>query len=325
MRVGIVGTGFAARLRAEAIQADGRAQLMTVSGHQPERANLFAREFEATPYTDWLEMLHSSSLDLVFISTINSDHAEITQAALGLGLHVVVEYPLAFDLKSAQALVSLAQERDQLLHVEHIEILSGVHQLLQRELPNLGQVFSVNYITINATRPAPERWTYEPALFGFPLIGAVSRLHRLIDLFGPIQQIACHLRYEGPDLPRRFHSCYCVATLQFQSGLIGTVTYGKGEALWRSQRSLDVHGHLGALLIDGEQAVLLQPDGAQPLDVGSRRGLFQQDTQIVLDHLLEGRVLYVQPQRMLHALAVAEAAQHSAHTGQMITLSPSTL
>lgn len=320
MRVGIIGTGFAARLRAEAIQADGRAKLIAVSGRQAERAQQFAGEFGATPYTDWLEMLHASPLDLVFICTINRDHGQITRATLGAGIHGVVEYPLAFDLEEAQSLVSLAQERQRLLHVEHIELLSGVHQLLQREIPSLGEVFSVTYTTINATRPAPDRWTYEPDLFGFPLIGAVSRLHRLIDLFGPIRQVTCQLRYEGPDLPRRFHSCYCVATLGFESGLVGVVTYGKGESLWRSQRSLDVNGHLGALLIDGEQAVLLRPDGAQPMDVGSRRGLFQQDTQMVLEHLLNDHPLYVDADRMLHALAVAAAAQQSAHSGQTITL-----
>ena len=320
MRVGIVGTGFAARLRAEAIQADGRAKLIAVSGRQGERAQLFASEFGATPYTDWLEMLHTSQLDLVFISTINRDHGPITRATLGAGIHAVVEYPLAFELAEAQALVSLAQDRDRLLHVEHIELLSGVHQLLKREIPGLGTVFSVTYTTINATRPAPDRWTYEPDLFGFPLIGAVSRLHRLVDLFGPIQQVSCQLRYEGPDLPRRFHSCYCVATLRFLSGLVGTVTYGKGESLWRSQRSLDVNGHLGGLLIDGEQAVLLRPDGAQPMDVGSRRGLFQQDTHMVLEHLLNDQSLYVNSDQMLHALAVAEAAQQSAQSGQAITL-----
>lgn len=320
MRVGIIGTGFAARLRAEAIQEDGRAKLIAVAGRQSDRVRLFASEFGATPFTDWLDMLHSSSLDLVFISTINRDHAELTRAALGVGIHVVVEYPLAFTFKEAESLVALAQDRARLLHVEHIELLSGVHLLLQREISGLGDVFSVTYTTINATHPAPVRWTYEPDLFGFPLIGAVSRLHRLVDLFGPVQQVACHLRYEGPHMPQRFHSCYCVATLRFRSGLIGTVTYGKGESLWRSQRSLDVHGNLGALLIDGEQAVLLRPDGAHTLDVGSRRGLFQQDTQMVLDHLLNDRPLYVHPDQILHSLAVAEAAQQSALSGQMVSL-----
>jgi biliverdin reductase len=320
LRVGIVGTGFVARLRAEALGADKRAKLVAVTGFSSEHVQQFAADFNMRSYPDWASMLHEAQLDLVFICTINRDHATIAHTALSLNLHTVVEYPLAYSLEEARLLLQLAEQRQRLLHVEHIELLSGVHLLLQRELPSLGHIFATTYSTITATRPAPNRWTYEPALFGFPLVGAVSRIHRLTHLLGPVTEVSCYLRYEGSNLPERFTSCYCTAHLSFTSGTLATITYAKGESLWRTQRLMEFHGHRGAILIDGEQGVLLRPDGAHPLDVGSRRGLFQQDTRMVLDHLEKGSGLYITAKQILHGLAIALAAQKSSETHEVVRI-----
>lgn len=321
MRVGIIGTGFAARLRAEALRDDGRATLVGVAGHRFGHVQAFGTEFGADPYASWTDLLHEAKLDLVFVCGVNRDHGSMTRAALNLGLHVVVEYPLSLDGKDAVSLHKLAGERRHLLHVEHIELLSGVHGLLQREVPGLGEIFAVSYCTLTACRPAPDRWTYSPELFGFPLVGAVSRIHRLVDLFGLVTAVSCQTVFDGPHLPERYASCYCVAQLRFACGIQATVTYGKGESIWRSQRTMEVHGLRGGILIDDEQAVLMRPDGAHALDVGSRRGLFYQDTQMVLEHLFHDQPLYGDPDKMLHALAVALAAQESAKIQQWVSLS----
>lgn len=320
MRVGIVGTGFVARLRAEALGADKRAKLVAVTGFCPDHVQQFATDFNICSYPDWSSMLHEAQLDLVFICTVNRDHATVARTALSLDLHTVVEYPLAHDLEEARLLIQLAEQRQRLLHVEHIELLSGVHLLLQRELPGLGHIFATTYSTITATRPAPNRWTYEPSLFGFPLVGAVSRIHRLTHLLGSVEEVSCQVRYEGSGLPERFNSCYCTAHLSFASGTLATITYAKGEALWRTQRLMEFHGYRGAILIDGEQGILLRPDGAHPLDVGSRRGLFQQDTHMVLDHLEKGSGLYITSEQILHGLAVALAAQKSSETHTVVRI-----
>ncbi|MGQ9838295.1 MAG: Gfo/Idh/MocA family protein [Cyanobacteriota bacterium] len=318
--MGIIGTGYAARARAEAVRKDGQAQIVAIAGRNSERTIPFAAEFGATACSDWSTLLQDHRLDLVFVSTINRDHAAIARAALGLGIHTVVEYPLALDVAEARSLIQLAAERKLLLHVEHIELISGVHLLLKRELEGLGKLFAVRYITLTATHPAPDRWTYQPALFGFPLMGAVSRIHRLVDLLGKVERVSCQLRYDGPDLPHRYNSCYCTAQLCFASGLVAVLAYGKGDSLWCSQRLLEFHGQRAGLLINGEEAMLLRPGGAHPLEIGSRHGLFERDTHMVLEHLRHGSPLYVNTENMLHALAVAEAAEHSAQTQQVVTI-----
>ncbi|MEO1133763.1 MAG: Gfo/Idh/MocA family oxidoreductase [Cyanobacteria bacterium J06639_1] len=318
--MGIVGTGFAARLRAEALRDDERAELVAVAGHTKDRATQFGTDFQVSILQDWPTLIHSPRIDLVFICTINRDHATVTKAALEAGKHVVVEYPLALDLAIASQLIDVAERKQRLLHVEHIELLSGIHTLLRQELPGLGTVFHADYTTLKAVRPVPNRWTYAPDLFGFPLVGAQSRLHRLVDLFGAVRQVACQLHYEGGKGGDRYTSCMCNAQLTFASGTTATVTYGKGETIWHSRRTFNLYAQNGGLLVDGDRADLIRADSAYPLKTGARRGLFYQDTRQVLDFLCNDKPLYITARQSLKSLAVAIAAAESAETGATIVL-----
>jgi biliverdin reductase len=322
IKVGLVGTGYAAKVRAEALQADLRSQLVTVAGHTPEKAAVFSQTYGVEASNSWMELVEREDLDLIIISTINRDHGAIARAALQTDKHVVVEYPLSLSYDEAAELIELAKAKSKLLHIEHIELLSGIHRAVLDVLPKIGSVFYIRYANLNPQRPAPQKWTYQPELFGFPLIGALSRIHRLIDLFGQVDSVSCRARFwNDTDSPNRYTTCLCTAQLQFTNGTISDLTYGKGEALWKSERSLEIHGEKGALLLDGDQGTLVQLDTTYPLEVGSRRGLFAKDTAAVLDHLISGSSLYVTSAASLYALKVADAAQRSAKTGQIIYLS----
>lgn len=319
VRVGVVGTGYAAKLRAETLQKDARSTLVAVVGHTPEKTEAFSQTYQTEAVSSWQQLVERSDLDLVIVCTINRDHGAIANAALETGKHVVVEYPLSLDVGEAEEVIALAQAQGKLLHVEHIELLGGLHQALKQSLPAIGKVFYARYSTINPQRPAPRRWTYQSKLFGFPLTAALSRLHRLTDLFGSVATVSCHTRFSGTD-SEFLKACLCTAQLSFTSGLMAEVTYGKGETLWQNERKFEVHGENGGLIFDGEQGVLVQGEETTPIEVGSRRGLFAKDTGMVLDHLIEGTAMYVTPSASLYTLKVADAARRSAETGQTVVL-----
>ena len=318
VRIGLVGTGYAAKLRAETLLQDARSHLVAVVGHTPEKTQAFSQTYQAEAVDSWQQLVESD-LDLVIVSTINRDHGAIALAALQSGKHVVVEYPLSLDVGEAEALVALAQEQSKLLHVEHIELLGGLHSSLKQSLPAIGNVFYARYSTVNPQRPAPRRWTYQPELFGFPLTAALSRLHRLTDLFGSVATVSCQTRFSGTD-SEFYKACLCTAQLRFTSGLVAEVTYGKGETLWQDERKFEVHGEKGGLIFDGDRGVLVQGEETTPIEVGSRRGLFAKDTTMVLDQLIEGTPLYVTPSASLYTLKVADAARRSTETGETVVL-----
>lgn len=319
IRVGLIGTGFAAKQRAETLQADDRAHLVAVSGHTWESTVAFSQPYNAEAMPTWQTLIDRPDIDLVIICTVNRDHGTIAQAALQANKHVVVEYPLSLDLAEAEGLQALAIEQNKLLHVEHIELLSGVHTAIQGSLEAIGTPFYGRYSSINPQHPAPQKWTFQPHLFGFPFVGAVSRIHRLTNLFGEVKTVSCQARFWSAT--RDYYSaCLCTAQLSFTSGFIAEVIYGKGEAFWQAERDLVIQGSQGALVIAGESGQLIRAEETRSLDTGSRRGLFARDTTMVLDHLTQGTPLYVTVAESVRALRVADAARRSAELGQTIEL-----
>lgn len=317
--IGIVGTGYAARTRAEAFAADPRSQVVAIAGRTLAKTQTVAANFGAIALTNWQELVNRADIDLVVIATINRDHGPIAQAALRAGKHVVVEYPLSLDVGAATQIIDLARTQHKFLHVEHIELLSGIHGAIASHLPAIGTPFYARYDSLMQQHPAPDRWTYRTDLFGFPLVGALARINRLIHLFGPVTRVTAQSRFWGNLLPSdAFTSCLVSAQLVFSSGLVAAVTYGKGEAIWRSERILMIHGEMGAIHMNGEVGTLILADGEHPIEVGSRRGLFAKDTAMVLDHLMDGTAMYFTPEASLYALRVADAVRQAAESGESV-------
>ncbi|BAY25527.1 homoserine dehydrogenase, NAD-binding protein [Calothrix sp. NIES-2100] len=317
VRVGVVGTGYAAKLRTQALLQDERSHVVAIAGHTLENTQAFAQEYQAQAMSSWQQLLEREDIDLVIISTINRDHGAIARAALTHNKHVIVEYPLALDVVEAEEIIALAKAQNKLLHVEHIELLGGLHQALKQNIEKVGDIFYVRYSTISPLHPAPRKWTYNHELFGFPLIGALSRLHRLTDLFGEVFTVNCHQRFWQIE-PDYYQTCFCITQLCFASGLLAQVVYGKGETLWQQERKFEIHGEKGGLIFDGDQGIFIAVGEEIPIEVGTRKGLFAKDTTMVLDRIFDGTPLYVTPEASLYTLKVAEAARRAAQTGLTI-------
>jgi biliverdin reductase len=321
LKIGLVGTGYAAKRRAEALQKDERSQLVYVTGNTPENTRAFCQDYAASSLNSWQNLVNQPELDLIIICTINREHGIVARAALEAGKHVIVEYPLALNLKEAEALIALAQEKKKLLHVEHIELLGGLHQAIRQYLPEIGEVFYGKYITISPQKPAPRGWTYHQEMFGFPLIAALSRLHRFTDLFGSVASVSCQSRFWDAPESGYYLACLCSCQLRFNNGLIAEITYGKGETFWQGYRTFELHGDRGSLIFEGEQGTLIKGEKKIPIEVASRRGLFAKETTLVLDYLLKGTPLYVKSTNSYYALKVAEAAYQSSKTGETVEVS----
>ena len=319
-RTGIIGTGFAAQKRAEAFTEDDRAQLIAVAGHRQESQQEFCQTYGITGEDSPQGLIANPDLDLIVICNINSEHGNLAQAALEAGKHVVVEYPLSLDPEQAKYLIRLAQQQNKLLHVEHIELLGGLHNAIREWLPEIGEVFYARYSTVNPQSPAPQKWTYHKQLFGFPFSGALSRFHRFTDLFGTVSAVNCYTRYWDRETPETYFACFNHAQLKFQTGLLADVIYGKGEVFWQPSRRFEIHGDQGTLIFDGSEGKLVRGEEETPIEVGSRRGLFAKDTALVLDYLTQQKPLYVQVESSSYATRVANAARVAAETGKTVFL-----
>ncbi|MGD1857852.1 MAG: Gfo/Idh/MocA family protein [Leptolyngbyaceae cyanobacterium] len=308
----VIGTGFAARKRVEALQEMPQVHVCAVASRQLVRAQHFGAQHQLAACSSD-DLWHDRQLNLVFICTVNADHGALVQQALDHGKNVIVEYPLALDVEQATRLVELARQRQLLLHVEHIELIGGLHMVMKHHLSAIGAPYYVSYRTFAPKQPAPGTWSYCPTLLGFPLMAALSRIQRLTNLLGPVDFVTCQgdVELDPESELKYFRRCLYSARLRFCNGTLAELTYGKGEGLWQRSRYIEIRGEQGCLSFDGNHGCLTTATGEHPLKAAPRQGLFQKDTQMVIDYLLHGTPLYVQPEDSLYALRVAAALQQA--------------
>jgi len=63
-------------------------------------------------YTSHEELIASEEIDAVLVYTENSVHADVTELAAETGLHVMVEKPMAANLKQAERMLSISRKAD---------------------------------------------------------------------------------------------------------------------------------------------------------------------------------------------------------------------
>jgi dihydrodiol dehydrogenase / D-xylose 1-dehydrogenase (NADP) len=65
----------------------------------------------ATAYGSYEELCKDPAVDIVYVGTLHTSHAEHAQLALAHGKHVVVEKPMAMNAREAAATIALAREK----------------------------------------------------------------------------------------------------------------------------------------------------------------------------------------------------------------------
>jgi len=111
IRVGVLGTGFAAECHADALRRLPGVELVGVASRDAARAKDTAVRLGAElAYADFAELIEDPAIDAVHLCTINSLHAELSAAGLRAGKHVIAEKPLATSSSDSEMLAALADE-----------------------------------------------------------------------------------------------------------------------------------------------------------------------------------------------------------------------
>lgn len=117
-RIGIIGTGWGARVQVPAFREAG-LDVVAIAGRDPEKTRSVGRDLGVAPAADWRDLLQKD-IDLVTIVTPPSEHLAMATAALAAGHHVLSEKPTALDAEEARELVAAAgQHPSQLALIDH--------------------------------------------------------------------------------------------------------------------------------------------------------------------------------------------------------------
>jgi predicted dehydrogenase len=126
IRYGIIGFGyFAERAIAPAIVTSSASRLVAVQKRSLVAAKEKAAQYGIPKAFDTVEALVADpDIDAVFIGSANATHHPETLLAARAGKHVLVEKPMAMNVREAQQMVDVCREQNVRLMVGHMLRLS---------------------------------------------------------------------------------------------------------------------------------------------------------------------------------------------------------
>jgi predicted dehydrogenase len=93
-----------------ALKAHPSAQIVAVADSNPELLTRFEEEYNCSAtYEEYEDLLQEEELDAVYIYLSNRAGAEAAQLALSMGLHVMIEKPMASTLEEADDMMAAAR------------------------------------------------------------------------------------------------------------------------------------------------------------------------------------------------------------------------
>ncbi|XP_068939836.1 biliverdin reductase A [Petaurus breviceps papuanus] len=230
------------------------------------------------------DALSSTEVDVAYICSENVSHETYIRQFLDAGKHVLVEYPMALSLASAQELWKKAEEKGKVLHEEHIELLTEDFAFLKNEASGKELLEGTLHFTGGP---------FEKERFGFLAFSSIARLSWLVSLFGELALISATMEEQKEN--------------QYQKMTVNLETVNKRPLTWIEERGpgLKRERHINFLFECGHL------ESIPPLTQG-HKNIFLRDQDIFVKKLLgqmSSEDLAKEKKHILHCLGIADEIQ----------------
>jgi UDP-N-acetylglucosamine 3-dehydrogenase len=156
LRIGLVGLGAMGRNHLRVITGQPNARLTAVADPVAETLAAAAAQTAAARFAEPLEMLAEAELDAVVIAAPTTAHLPLALAAIGRGIAVLVEKPLAPTIEEGLEIVAASRSTGVPVQVGHVERFNPAVRELGRLLGE-GWLSTVYAITSRRAGPFPDR------------------------------------------------------------------------------------------------------------------------------------------------------------------------
>jgi myo-inositol 2-dehydrogenase / D-chiro-inositol 1-dehydrogenase len=322
VKVCLIGAGQWGRQHARVFSQRPDVTLCAVAGRSLEKTQTRAAEFGLRAYTNVLEMLEREKPELVSLSLPNLEHFEATMQVIQSGYPLLVEKPLAFDLREADQMLNEAAKRD-LFFAINFNHRYAKPLRLAREAIEKGRLGDLTHAIWRFGGEANISTHLHANLIETQCHG----FDQLEHLCGPIESVMA----EMTDRTGGGYRTVALA-LRFASGAVGSMvgTYDSSYAYQDTHR-LEINGTHGRLVVeDTVQRFCFQPAGNETAEVWQAGYFndfdreFQRTFDLHLDAILaafkSGDQPPVHARAGQRALELAWAAVESFSSGKRVTL-----
>lgn len=322
VNVAIIGLGRWGKTLVDSVQGQSDV-IRFIAGvtRTPAKAAEFAESHGFPLNDDYAAVLADQVIDAVALATPHSQHAQQVIAAAEAGKHIFVEKPFTLSKGDAEKAVAAARQAGIVLALGHNRrFLPAVGELRRRlGAKALGQIFHVetNFSSPAALSYQPGMWrtnSTEVPSGGMTGMG-IHMIDQMIDLFGPIVQV--HARSQRRVLKIDIDDTTSML-FHFENGISGYLgTFTATSLNWR----LQVFGSKGWAEIRDESRLEFRPlEGeAEVIDYPPFNTLLAEFEAFAA--AISSRTPYpVSLGQAVHGIAVLEAVNRSASSGQTITV-----
>ncbi|MCB1324129.1 MAG: Gfo/Idh/MocA family oxidoreductase [Spirochaetales bacterium] len=207
IKVGLVGTGHMGQYHVNVAVGLNDYDVLGIYDADGARCTEIAERFGVRPYTEYSQMLDEVDAVVVAVPTVH--HHKIALEAVQAGRHVLVEKPMTETVAQARELVELADSKNLIFQVGHVERFNGA-------VLELGKMVD-QPILIESRRLAP----FSPRIndVGVVLDLMIHDIDIVLNLVND-NVSSVHARGVSVFSPRED---VAVATLQFESGTVANL------------------------------------------------------------------------------------------------------
>ncbi|RSK26810.1 gfo/Idh/MocA family oxidoreductase [Bacillus sp. HMF5848] len=274
IRVGIIGTGFGAKVHAPILKEfSEKFDVVAIASVARGDVNK-AREDSGVEkvYTDWRTMLANEILDLVIVASAPYLHHDMVVEAFKRGCHVLCEKPMSFNSEQAKAMIQARDEANKLgfitFEYRHLPARRKVRQIMKEGV--LGEVLHVKY---NAAFPAYQRLITQPSgwlgqkEFAGGMLGAVGS-HMIdsllwwleddvVELTANLHTHVKELKVDDDEIEKRTADDSFQLLTTFTKGATSVIDVQFALRHARHQWYLEIYGTEGSLVLENDNKVLL--------------------------------------------------------------------
>ncbi len=145
IRVAVIGAGIMGYNHIRTYSKMSSVSLVAIADINEKRGRAVAEEFNTRFYKNYKELISKEKPQAISIVVPTSLHKTVAIDCIKLGMHVLVEKPLALNTKDAKEIAFYAKKMKRILFVGHIERFNPVVISLQKliEKKELGSIIAI--------------------------------------------------------------------------------------------------------------------------------------------------------------------------------------
>lgn len=329
LKYGVIGLGWFGEMHAKVLSTLPDVELVAVCRRSLKPLKEIAKKYRVPYfYTDYRELLANKEISAVSITTHVDDHLKPTIAALRAGKNVLLEKPMAKNVRECQLIMKEVKKTDKFFMVGHI-CRFDPRYVIAKERIKKGEIGKI--VSIYARRNIPAKRS-ESVLYKIgPILG--DGIHdtdlmlwytqsKIKTVYGSTLSVR---KLPNPDLGW--------AMYRFENGAIGVIEdvwFLPEKTPYNLDARMEIIGTKGAIYIEGPGQTLAintekgweQPETVYwPEFYEGRAGALKEELSYFVNCVLTGKKpTVISPEESMEAVRVVESAEKSARTGKIIKI-----